>query len=187
MSEHLREYITAVYELGRVVHAVPTDRWDDPSPCEGWTARQVAGHAMGVVANVGAKLGAVDPVDPFGNDVAEIAGDDPDASYRRIRTRTLAALDRPGSLQTPVVSALGEMLLDDYLVAMTNDAFVHAWDIARATGGDERLDADLLEIVAARMMATDVGRSPGRYADAVDADPSAPLLDRFIAFTGRRP
>jgi uncharacterized protein (TIGR03086 family) len=186
VSEHLREYITAVYELGRAIRSADPDRWDDPSPCEGWTARQVAGHAMGVVANVAAKLGACEPVDAFG-DLDAIAGDDPDASFRRIRNTTLAALDRPGSLATPVSSSLGEMLLDDYLVSMTNDAFIHAWDIARATGADERLDPDLLEVVAARMMDAGVPRVAGRFDEAVDVDDSASLQDRLIAFTGRHP
>lgn len=186
MSEHLREYVASVYELGRVIRAVPTGAWDTASPCDGWTARQVAGHAMGVVSNVGAKLGAAEPVDPFGA-VDAIAGTEPDASFRRIRATTLAALDRPGSLATPVSSSLGDMVLDDYLVSMTNDAFIHAWDIARATGGDDRLDPDLLTVVAARMMHTDVPRRAGRYDQAVAIDDAAPLQDRFIAFTGRTP
>lgn len=141
---------------------------------------------MGAAANVAAKLGRREPVDPFG-DVAAIAGDVPLDSFRQIRNDVLEALDQPDSLRTPIRSSLGEMTIDDYLIAMTNDVFVHAWDVARAVGGDDELDPWLLEIVATRMMADELNRTPGRYSAAVPAAAGASLQDRFIAFTGRRP
>ena len=186
MSAHLREYTSAVFELDRVMRAVPPGAWDDPSPCAGWTARQVAGHAISVVANVGAKLGAGEPLDAFA-DLEATAGDDPAASCRRARVATLAALDRPGALATPVVSSLGEMTIDDYIALMAHDALVHAWDIARATGVDERLDPWLVDRVLDRMRRTGLPRGADRYGDEIEVAPDADAQTRLLAFTGRQP
>jgi uncharacterized protein (TIGR03086 family) len=186
VSDNLRRYTVAIFELDRVVHAVPEDAWDEPSPCEGWTAREVAGHAMGVVANVAAKLGARDAVNAFG-DVAGIAGRDPAATYRHIRDEVLEALDHDEALAAPVQSALGMMSMDEYLGALVGDALIHAWDIARATGVDERLDPDLVEYVLARMTAHPVARSAGRFGDEVAPAEGATPQERLLALSGRQP
>ena len=186
MSDNLRRYTVAMFELDRVIRSVPADAWDRPSPCEGWTAREVAGHAMGVVANIAAKLGEREPVHAFG-DVAAIAGDDPALTYHAIRNEVLTALDTDGSLATPVQSALGMMNMDEYLDALLGDTLIHAWDVARATGVDERLDPDLVDHVLAKMSAAEIERGPGRFAAEVEVDPDASRQDRLLALSGRQP
>lgn len=188
MSENLRQYLVAVFGLDHVMRLVPESAWDRPSPCENWTARQVAGHAIGVVNNVAAKVGLGDAVDPFG-DVAAIAGDNPAATFRSIRNRLLEALDREGVELIDVQSSLGEMKMDEYLAGMTIDAVVHTWDIARAAGVDDTLDPDLVEAVHARLVANDGAslRTPRRYGDEVEVGDDASAQDRMIAFSGRDP
>jgi uncharacterized protein (TIGR03086 family) len=188
VSENLRRYTVAVFGLEHVLRLVPDAAWDAESPCEDWTAREVAGHAMGVVNNIAAKAGHGEAVDAFG-DVGAIAGDDPLASFRAIRNRLFEALDWEEALQTPVKSALGEMSIDEYLLRMTNDAVVHTWDIARAAGVDETLDPDLVEFVHASLIAGESPslRSPGRYHDAIEVDPTMSPQDLMIAYSGRDP
>jgi uncharacterized protein (TIGR03086 family) len=188
VSENLRRYTVALFGLEHVIRLVPDAGWDAESPCEDWTAREVAGHAMGVVNNVAAKAGIGEAVDAFA-DVGEIAGDDPVASFRAIRARVLEALDQEGALQVTVHSALGDMSMDEYLRIMTNDAVVHTWDVARAAGVDETLDPDLVEFVHDSLIAGESRalRSPGRYAEAVEVDASMSAQDRMIAYSGRDP
>lgn len=188
MSENLRRYTVAVFGFEHVVRLVPKAAWDSPSPCEGWTAREVAGHAMGVVNNIAAKVGVGEAVDPFG-DVGAIAGDDPAESFRAIRSRFLEAVDQEGALQRWVKSSLGDRSLDDYLAAMTGDTLVHTWDVARAVGLDDTLDPDLVRIVHESMIEQESPdtRTPGRYDPIVDADADMTAQDRLIAYTGRDP
>ena len=191
MSENLRLYTTILFGFEHVLRSVPADAWENQSPCEEWTTRQVAGHAMGVVSNVAARGGVGAVVDVFG-DVATIAGDDPVESFRQIRDRYLTATDRPGALQTPIKSSLGEMTLDDYLGLMCADTLVHTWDIARAAGVDDTLDPGAVRLVYAGYVAWDqeTMRQPGRYGAAVElggADSTLSEQDRLIAFTGRDP
>ena len=52
MSENLRNFTKAIYGMDAVVQRVPVDAWDNGSPCEGWTARDVVGHQAGVLNGV---------------------------------------------------------------------------------------------------------------------------------------
>jgi uncharacterized protein (TIGR03086 family) len=191
MSENLRLYTVILFGFEHVLRAVPADAWENQSPCEEWTTRQVAGHAMGVVNNVAARGGVGAVLDPF-DDVATIAGADPVESFRQIRDRYLTATDRRGALQTPITSRLGVMTLDEYIGLMCADTLVHTWDIARAAGVDDTLDRDAVRLVYAGYVARDpeTMRQPGRYGAAVElggADSSLSEQDRLIAFTGRDP
>src|SRR5688500_20344939 len=99
MSENLRRYTTIMFGFEHVLRLVPASAWSNASPCDEWTARQVAGHAMSVVNNIAARGGVGTAVDAFG-DLDAIAGDDPLGTFRAIRDRYLEATDRPGALQT---------------------------------------------------------------------------------------
>ena len=39
MSESIERYERTAAGFDQRVSAVPADKWDAPSPCEGWTAR----------------------------------------------------------------------------------------------------------------------------------------------------
>lgn len=188
MSINSRNYITALFGFDHIMRGVPFNAWDNPSPCSEWSARDVAGHAMGVVSNVAARAGVGTSLDVFKN-VGAIAGPDPYAAWFDIRNRTLGALDRPGALQTTFSSSLGNVVLDDYILQMTVDLVVHSWDVARATGGDERLDPQLVAVSYARLKNLDptVARAPGRYADIVAVDGEVDLQTELLTFSGRKP
>jgi uncharacterized protein (TIGR03086 family) len=61
------------------------------------------------------------------------------------------------------------------------DHLIHAWDLARAIGADERLDAELVEycVEKSRPFASSISAT-GRFHDAVpvpaDADPQVTML-----------
>ena len=44
MSDITERYERVTGLFTERVRAVPADQWDNPSPCEGWTARDVVGH-----------------------------------------------------------------------------------------------------------------------------------------------
>jgi uncharacterized protein (TIGR03086 family) len=188
MSQNLRLYTSILFGFEHVLRSVPAERWDDPSPCEGWSAREVAGHAMAVVNIVAARGGVGEEHDVFA-DLAAFAGDDPAESFRPIRNRYLMATDRQGALKRPVKSSTGSGTLDTFIGRMTTDTLVHTWDIARATGVDERLDPDAVAAVYATLTSRDedLARGPGRYGAAVDSTNATSHQDRLLTYTGRRP
>src|SRR4051794_13973557 len=164
MSENLRNYTTIMFGFEHVLRLVPAQAWTNPSPCDEWNARQVAGHAMGVVNNIAARAGVGTVLDPFAN-LDGIAGEDPLASFLPIRDRYLAATDRAGALQTRFTSSVGEVTLDEYLGKMCADTLIHTWDLARAARVDDTLDpGSVSRVTAAWADSTGPVRAPGRYA-----------------------
>ena len=75
------------------VEAVPAGKWDAPSPCEGWTARDVLRHCVD-----GSKmfLGFVGQELPPGPSV----DDDPAGAWANARNAIQSALDDPAIAQT---------------------------------------------------------------------------------------
>ena len=176
-------FLGAVELFDSRVAAVPSDAWSSPSPCEGWTARDVVAH---VVTNLRALRAAVAGGDFFavfgqaveGNIVSAWSEQRSGASPLVERAETVELMNVGGNPVSP------EMMLD----ALMRDLVVHTWDVARAVGGDERLPADLVAAATAAMAS--VGpelRGPGLYGAEVAAPPGASALASLLALSGRNP
>lgn len=166
------------------VRGVPPGGWDLPAPCEGWVARDVVRHLVewlpGLLASgAGIELGGIPPVDH-----------DPVAAWLAHTERVQSLLDDPATagalLRNP---HLGEMRVDAAVdMVYTSDVFLHTWDLARATGQDERLDPDRCARMLAGMEPMDAAlRSSGHYGPRVAVPPDADPQTRLLAFIGRRP
>ncbi len=164
MSRNLRLYTTVMFGLEQTLARVPSSAWDGASPCAGWTVREVAGHATAVTRNIAARASGGEVLDAF-EDVANIAGDDPVATFRTYRAQFLEATDRPGALQTPVASRVGDMTLDSYMGFMRSDTFVHTWDIARGAAIEPHFDPQMVSLILADYLERDMTtlRVPQRY------------------------
>ena len=70
---------------------------------------------------------------------------------------------------------------------LTSDVLVHTWDLARATGLDERLDPAEVERAEADMRSMgDALRTPGVCGPELVAPPDADPQTKLLAFMGRR-
>jgi uncharacterized protein (TIGR03086 family) len=71
----------------------------------------------------------------------------------------------------------------------TPDVLVHTWDLARATGLDERLDAGEVRRMYEAMSQVDeeMLRGSGQFGARVDVPDDADEQTKLIAFTGRTP
>ena len=164
-------------------HAVPAEAWDKPSPCEGWSARDVVGHMVEWMPGF---LGSIDVPIPAGPSAAE----DPSAAWDHLAAEIQRVLDDPEvatreftheHLGTQTVEmAIGRI--------MTGDVLIHTWDLARSTGGDERLDPGLVHAMLDGIQAMDeVMRSSGQYGPKVSVATTADEQTQLIAFMGRTP
>ncbi len=117
-----------------VVRGVPDSAWDDPSPCDGWTARDVVGHLTewipGFFNSQGVEFPPVPSVD-----------EDPYAAWEVVRGTISAALADPAVAAKPVQTPFATQPLRETVdMIVTGDVFTHTWDLARATGQDDALD-----------------------------------------------
>jgi uncharacterized protein (TIGR03086 family) len=68
------------------------------------------------------------------------------------------------------------------------DVLVHTWDLARATGQDDTLDAaEVRRQLEAMRPAEGPMRASGHYGPRVEVPEGTTEQDRLIAFTGRTP
>ena len=81
----------------------------------------------------------------------------------------------------------GDVPAEDYLTQLTGDFVVHAWDLARGIGADDRLDPELVTFVydTAEPMA-DAFAASGMFAPRVDVSEDADAQTRLLALFGRR-
>lgn len=162
------------------IKSVPSSKWDVPSPCPDWTARQVLEHVTGTQYNVAGYVG---------KDLPRPSGDDPVAAWTAASAGMQALLDDPATAQLEFTGMGGpatvESTVDQFLCF---DLVIHGWDIAHATGGDERIDPE--EVRRLRAQAETFGdalRMPGGFGPALEQHPGADEQDQLLAFLGRRP
>lgn len=164
------------------VTAVPPGAWANPSPCEGWTARDVVRH---MVHNVGHFFTLVGMEPPAGPSVE----DDPAGAWSAARDALQRALDDPDVAGTEYESQVmgGRGTFEQAVDRFGNfDVLVHTWDLARAAGLDERLDpGEVHWAMEAALQVDAMLRSPGVCGPKIDPPAGADEQTRLLAFLGR--
>ena len=84
---------------------------------------------------------------------------------------------------------MGELPVPDAIDRFyTVDVFMHTWDLARATGQDDRLDPGLCADLLAGMEPMEaVIRGSGQYGPRVPVAAEADAQTRLLGFIGRDP
>lgn len=165
------------------VAEVPGHAWSNPAPCEGWTARDVLDHLLSWVPDVLGRAG-------IGFPGRSTPADDPVTAWNDFAATLQAALDDPEVAGHGFdVGPPGMMTVEQAIDRLvTGDVLVHTWDLARATGLDERIDETLAaEMLAGMEPMDEMLRNSGHYGPRVDVPVDADVQTRLIAFTGRQP
>jgi uncharacterized protein (TIGR03086 family) len=208
-------FVRALALATDVVATTRLDQLDDPTPCRDFDVRQLLEHLVDVVERVGeigrgGDLSTRPAVVRYVHDQEWLTAFC-DAAVEAIDAWSdEAVLDRV--IELPWSARPGRATLATYL----NEVTVHTWDLARATGQHPAwddvvvgmaLDAVRVLTDGGPLMAFDaVGISvaadwglDGEHAaglpaetvapfdDPLDLDAAAPLIDRLVAWNGRRP
>jgi uncharacterized protein (TIGR03086 family) len=161
-----------------------TRDWDAPAPVQGWRARDVVRHLTEwlpalLADGAGIELSSGISVD-----------DDPAAAWLAHSSAVQALLDDPVTADRLLTNRyLGELPVGQAIDRFyTTDVFLHTWDLARATGQDDRLDPQLCADLLGEMEPIDeLLRSSGQYGPRVPVPPDAGPQDQLIGFIGRDP
>jgi uncharacterized protein (TIGR03086 family) len=168
--------------------AVGAQRWDAPSMCPEWTVRDVAGHVIWAQEQVwhwatGAEY-AVTTGAPGAPHPGAMAGDDPVATWRSARERSVATLTEEALGRMISLPGLGEVPLQAMITTFTTDQLVHTWDIGHALGLTVELDRDLVDGSVA-WASNGVLRAPGFFGAELTPPDGADEQTRWLAFLGR--
>ena len=178
VAERYRRLADRMTEL---IAGVPDDRWASPTPCEAWTVRDLVAHVVEVhgmfqklVGRSLVKHPAVE-VDPLG-------------AWTAVRDQMQADLDDPDRAAEEYDGMMGRSTFGasvDGFVCF--DLIVHGWDLARATGQDESMDAadvEQLQVMVDRMgpMMLENGVISRQLEPPADASPQ----ERLLAGLGRQ-
>lgn len=180
MSEGTDRLITMLTAFDARVQAAKGGDWSRPAPCDGWTARDVVDHVANNVLNVAAGLSGAEAQ-------AVAADEDIVAAWNRAFTAAKSVLptaDTSQNLPGPMGPMPAEMILGRL---MSMDTLVHTWDLARAVGGDERLDADAVANAYSGIKPMDAMiRRPGVFGPKIEAAAGDDLQTEFLKFLGRK-
>jgi uncharacterized protein (TIGR03086 family) len=168
MADGLGERHLAVCQrFGESVRAA-NGKWERPSPCDAWDARGVLEHVIGF------------------HDVLLLRplGLKPDRPRNDPRIRwelTYGALEMAFDLDIgPDAAAM--------LPNVTRDVLVHTWDLARAVGADDRLDARWCESFYAALPTDPQTLSASGMFDApVAGGDQTDVQSKLLARLGRNP
>ena len=181
MSEVSERYATVAGDFETTLFGVSPGSWSAPSPCIEWTARDVAVHVIDTHRHVRAALGdvAFEAVGP---------GADLGGAWTSATWAIRGALDDPLLADSKTVEGpFGEQTLESLVGnLLCADTLIHTWDLARATGQNDRLDAVAAEKALEFLLPLDERiRRPGAFAPKMDPPASADAQARLLAFTGR--
>jgi uncharacterized protein (TIGR03086 family) len=176
-----------VAEFDARVRQIGDHQWQAATPDEDWAVRDLVNHL------VGEDLWA--PLLLAGSTIAEVGnrfegdvlGAEPKAAWTLASAEAVRAVEDDGAMDRIVHLSFGDFPGSEYTLQLFADHLIHAWDLARAIGADERLDAGLVASCANWFEAVE---DAYRGAGAIAARPPVPghadaqtlLLARF----GRR-
>jgi len=187
MGGAIEMYQRSVEEFGQRVMAVGPGDWDRPTPCREWTVRDLVRHLVYEELWTPPLLEGQTIADVGDRFEGDILGADPPAAWKEAAAAALAAAS-PDVLGRTVHLSFGDVPGEGYLGQLTADHVIHAWDLARAIGGDERLDPDLVEYVHTVIAPQiDPARAAGVFGPAVEVPPDAAPQSQLLGLTGRTP
>ncbi|MET9675156.1 TIGR03086 family metal-binding protein [Streptomyces sp. NPDC006482] len=179
----------AAERVALLAEGIDDERLDGPTPCPEYAVREVLAHVSGLsVAFRDAARKQFGPTTgtPPGSSRPVLAED-----WRTALPKALAELaaawrepgawegyTQAGGVDLPA-AVMGRVALDELLI--------HGWDLARASGQAYEVSEEELRVSEALLTPADDASDEGFFGPVVPVPDDAPLLDRVIGLSGRRP
>ena len=177
-------------QFAALVAGVRPGQWQDGTPCSQWDVRMLVHHLLYeqrwvpplmeglTIEHVGDRFEG----DLMGGDAAMWPG-----LLASSIEQAHAAVARPGALDRTVHLSFGDASGREYVMQLTADLAIHAWDLARATGQDDMLDPGAVALLLPWTEANaELLTASGMFGPRIDAGPDAPDDVRLLGLLGRR-
>lgn len=132
MSEIAERYERITAQFTERVRAVPAEAWDNPSPCEGCTTRDVVAHLTEWIPGFFGSQGGEFPSVPS-------AQDDPIGAWETVQATIGKVLEDPATAGTQIETPFTrQSLAETVAMIVTGDVFTHTWDSPAQRGRTRR-------------------------------------------------
>jgi uncharacterized protein (TIGR03086 family) len=159
-----------------------------PTPCAGWDLGALVRHLLYWAPFLAAAGRRVAPVPVAASEEDVDLTDWPDA-LDAARAEVVAAWSDPSAWEGTTSMGAPDPMPAEMIGGMVfGELVVHGWDLARSVGTHPEWPAEVL--AAAHRAVADMaeqGRAMGVFGPEVALPPTAPLLDRTVALSGRDP
>ena len=169
----------------QLIAAVQDGQWAGPTPCAGWSVRDLVTHVVAGNSLFAAALRGGQPPAASQGTVM------PDAvmlnAYRDSAAELLGEFREPGALDVMVTVPFGTVPGVVALHLRITELLVHGWDLARATGQPATAPDSLAEQELAFSRGKLAGIPPDRrpFGPPQPVAGSAPAIDQLAALLGR--
>jgi uncharacterized protein (TIGR03086 family) len=177
----------SVEAFGSRVSQIRDDQWEAGTPDTEWNVRDLVSHVL--AENLWAPpLFAGSTISEVGDRFdGDVLGADRQGSWRAASADALAAADEPGAMDRTVHLSFGDFPGREYAMQLFADHLIHAWDLARAIGADERLDPELVHACTAWFVPMENAyRSAGAIAGRPPVPDGSDAQIRLLAMFGRQ-
>ena len=172
-------------QTAKLVANLEATQLDAPSPCAGWDTRAMLNHLLGATW----MFTLVNQGRPAGEDAGDVIGDDPSLAVAAAAKENLASWRQPGAFEGDRAYPFGPFPADGAALINLEEVVVHNWDLAKATGQELRIDADVAQMVYefCQSLPLDDFCAHGAFGPEVAVSESAPLPAPLVALLGRQP
>lgn len=187
MADLVSLHLRAVEEFGARVLAVGDGDWERSTPCADWDVRALVNHVVSENRWTPPLLAGM-TIEQVGDRFdGDLLGSGPKHVWQEAASDALVAVAQPDVLASTVHVSFGDISAEEYVTQVTVDHVIHAWDLAQATAGDERLDDELVELALDYLsLHAEEWRAAGVFGPAVEAPEGAGRQGELLALAGRR-
>jgi uncharacterized protein (TIGR03086 family) len=140
-------------QFRRLLTEVRSEHIESPTPCPGWSVRDLLNHVVGgekryILLLRGAPTSVVEATRD-----ADHLGADPVAAFDELHADLTRSFRKPGVLATTVHHRAGDRRGSDLLLMRTAEYAMHGWDLATAIAADDTIDAEVVAFLLQEMSA----------------------------------
>ncbi len=186
-----REYLAIAGQEFRIrLSTIDAGSWGLATPCDGWSVRELVNHVVAGNRRAAYLLDGASHDEASALVDRDLLGDDALGAFDQSLAAQVRAFAQDDALERACETAIGEISARQLLRFRTTDLVVHSWDVARAIGTNESLNAPLVEHAWKEMepMVPVLG-STGFFGDGPSGTlpQDAPTQLKLLDASGRRP
>jgi uncharacterized protein (TIGR03086 family) len=175
------------------VEAVTDRQWTRSTTCPPWNVRDLVNHMVWAMRWASWLCSGATVAAAGTRYNGDLLGEDPAAAFTDAARDVRETARRP-DLSNRFLTPYGELTAREFLELITAELTVHAWDLARSIGADDRLDPGLVREVSRRYETDRLygGRPPAEsqptlFQRPLEIPAGTDEQGRLLALVGRAP